>query len=79
MLFSPFLICRKPVSIDTAASYGVLVLPAGIAGVSFHGMDHAILTVFHNAHMVYGANGTPVKEDDVSGYRFVGVRLPLSL
>jgi hypothetical protein len=34
-------------------------------------MDNAILTVFHDTHMVNGAIGIPVKEDDIPGYRFM--------
>ena len=42
-------------------------------------MDHAILTVFHDAHMVNGAISAPVKEDDVPGYQLISARLALPL
>ena len=42
-------------------------------------MDNAILTVFHDTHMVDRTIGTPVKKDDVTCYRLIGVGLPLSL
>lgn len=77
--FSPFLMRRQPVSVNTAASHIVFPLSAGVTGVSFHGMGNAILTVFHDAYIVNGAIGTPVKEDDVPGYWPIGVRLPLPL
>lgn len=33
-------------------AYGVAVLPAAIAGVALHGVDHSVLHLLHNAHMV---------------------------
>ena len=33
-------------------AYGVAVLPAAIAGIALHGVDHPILHFLHDAHMV---------------------------
>ena len=42
-------------------------------------MNNTIFAVFHDAHMINGAIPAPVKEDDVSGHRFIVSVLPLSL
>ena len=42
-------------------------------------MDNAVLTVFHDAHVVDGAISAPVKEDNIPGHRLIVSLLPLSL
>ena len=43
---------RSAVPVNFIMAYGVAVLPAAIAGIALHSVDHAILHPFHDAHMV---------------------------
>ena len=47
-----FLIIWGSVAANLVMTNSVLLLPADIAGVTFHGIDDPALHLFHNAHMV---------------------------
>ena len=58
-----------------------MTLPAGIAGVSLHGVDDPLLYLFHNAHMVCRSVLAfvlivPLKKDQVAGARLIATVLP---
>ena len=40
------------IPINFIMAYGIAVLPAAIAGVALHGVDHPVLHFLHDAHMV---------------------------
>ena len=42
----------RPVPVNLIVAYGVAVLPAAIAGVALHGVDHSVFYFLHDAHMV---------------------------
>ena len=64
-------------------AYGVAVLPAAIAGVALHSVDHSVLHLLHNAHMVgktiLGAGTSlvvPIEVNYISWTGFIAVVLP---
>lgn len=67
---------RAPIPIHHRAAYRAAVLPAHIPGVALHGVDPAVLHLFHDAHMVGEAIPFPVEEDDVPGAGLVAAVLP---
>ena len=76
---------RSAVPVNLIMTYGIAVLPAAIAGVTLHGVDKAVLHLFHDTHMVgkavLGAGAAlvvPIKVDDVAGAGFIAVVLPES-
>lgn len=62
---------------------GILPLPAGIAGVSLHDVNHTVFHLFHDAYMVctsvLAVFIIPIKEDNVSRLRFIISSLPLTI
>ena len=47
-----FLIGGSTVPVNLIVPYGIAVLPAAIAGIALYGVDHSVLHLLHNAHMV---------------------------
>ena len=47
-----FLVGWRSVSVNLIISHGIVGLPALIAGVALHGVDHTVLHLLHDAHMV---------------------------
>ena len=62
--------------------HGVAVLPDGIAGVAFNGVNPSVLHLLHNPGMVgkpvLPVLIIPVKEDNHAGGRFSGAVHPLA-
>ena len=52
---------------------------AGISGIAFDGVEHAVLAFFHNAHMIAASVTLPIEEDQVAGLRKIVPVLPLSV
>ena len=46
------LVRRTSVSVNLIMPHGIMGLSALIAGVALHGIDHTVLHLLHNAHMV---------------------------
>ena len=73
----------NPVAVDFIVAYGIRLLTAGVAGVTFYGIDDAVFDFFDNAYMVRDAVLTafvgvvPIEKDDVTGVGSIGVILPL--
>ena len=67
---------------DFIMAYPILTATTGIAGVALYGVDNAVFTFFHDAHMVSTTIQTaaffifPVEEDNVARARLVTVILP---
>ena len=66
-------------------AHAVAALPAAIAGIALHGIDHVILHPFHDAHMVRhivlrpgGAFVVPIEKHQITGARFIVSVLPLA-
>ena len=64
-------------------AYGIAVLPAAIAGIALHGVDHPVLHLLHDAHMVgkavLGAGTSlvvPIEVNYISWAGFIAVILP---
>ena len=83
ILAAGLLVGRSPVPVNLIVSNGVAPFPAAIAGVALHGVDHPVLHLLHDAHMVgkavLGAGAAlvvPIKVDDVAGARLIAVVLP---
>ena len=53
-------------------AFGILALPAGIAGVAFHSVDDPVFHFFHDTHMIRHpvlalVPIVPIEEDQVAG------------
>ena len=64
-------------------AFGILALPAGIAGVAFHGVDDPVFHLFHDPHMIRHSvlalvPIVPIEEDQVAGARLIAVVPPQS-
>lgn len=80
-----FLFCQlirgRSIPIDLIVTNRVTVLTATIAGISFDGVDTAILHFFHNTNMVGRtilATIIPIEKDNIAGSRLIAVVLPQS-
>ena len=78
-----FLIIWGSVAANLVMTNSILLLPADIAGVTFHGIDDPALHLFHNAHMVRRSVLAfvlivPIEKDQVAGARFIATVLPQS-
>ena len=78
------LIGRGAIPIDLIMAYGIVGLPAPVAGVALHGVDNAVFYSLHDAHMVrhsvlrpgIAARIVPIKENQVAGAWLVVTVLP---
>ena len=66
------LIGNYAVSKNLIVAFGILALPAGIAGVAFHGVDDPVFHLFHDTHMIRHSvlalvPIVPIEEDQVAG------------
>ena len=64
-------------------AFGILALPAGIAGVAFHSVDDPVFHFFHDTHMIRHpvlalVPIVPIEEDQVAGARLIAVVPPQS-
>ena len=64
------------VSKNLIVAFGILALPAGIAGVAFHGVDDPVFHLFHDPHMIRHSvlalvPIVPIEEDQVAGARLI--------
>ena len=77
--FTPFtgLVFGHAVSDDDGTVHAVALPFAGVAGVSFDGMDGLAVATLHDADVVAGSVAFPVDEDDIAGSRLVSSLLPL--
>ena len=78
-----FLIGWGAVPVNLIVAYGIAVLPAAIAGVALHGVDHSVLHLLYDAHMVgkaiLGAGTSlvvPIEVNYISWAGFIAVILP---
>lgn len=73
------LISRDSIPIDFIVTNRVTVLTAAIAGISFDGVDAAILHFLHDTNMIARTVLTaiiPIENDNVAGSRLIAVVLP---
>ena len=75
------LIGNYAVSKNLIVAFGILALPAGIAGVAFHSVDDPVFHFFHDTHMIRHpvlalVPIVPIEEDQVAGARLIVAVLP---
>lgn len=68
---------RNPIPVNAAVPGGISLLPAGVAGVSFYGIDNTIFAFLHNSYMIGHSVTVLVKKDNLPCRWFVPSLLPL--
>ena len=58
---------HQAVALDALVGQGITLDFAGVAGITFHGVDPAAVGAHHNAHMVGSAVQVPIEEDGIAG------------
>ena len=68
---------RTAVPVYLPAADGVMLTLAGVTGIAFDGVDHAVLAFFHDADMIAASVAFPIEEDQVARLRKIISVLPL--
>ena len=66
------------IPVDLIPAHRICLSPAEVAAVAFYGVNISAIAAFYDAHVVPAAVAVPVKEDNVSGSRFVLSATPLT-